>query len=97
MNVYIQYFKLACRALSIGWAGTETILLLQYVWWRAFFYGLDSGNFVAMIDINSYGEAHIEMVFWIFITPIIIYGSYLNIIPIIQDFDKIYTKNYDKK
>ena len=97
MNVHIQYFKLICRALSIGWAGAETIILMQYVWWRAFFYGLSTGNFTALIDINSFGEANTEMVFWIVITPIIIYGSYLNIIPILQEFDKILVEKYSKR
>lgn len=97
MDKFVEYFKLSCRILSICWASTETILLLQYVWWRAFFYGLATGKYTALIDINSHGEANIEMVFWIIITPIIIYGSYLNIIPIIRDFDRIYLKNDDKK
>lgn len=97
MNKYKEYFKLACRALSIGWAGTESVLLLQYVWWRAFFYGIETGNYVAMIDINRYGEAYPEMVFWIIITPIIIYGSYLNLIPILRDFDDIMLEKYGKK
>jgi hypothetical protein len=97
MGKYFEYFKIACRLLSIGWAGAETIVLLQYAWWRAFFYGLATGKYTVLIDINSFGEANAEMVLWIIITPIIIYGSYLNIIPIIRDFDKIYLKNLEKE
>jgi len=97
MGTYTEYFKISCRALSICWAGAETIFLLQYVWWRAFFYGIATGKYTALIDINSFGEANAEMVFWIVITPIIVYGSYLNLIPILQDFDKIYLKTMKKK
>jgi hypothetical protein len=97
MGNLLEYFKLACRILSIGWTGAETLVLLQYVWWRAFFYGLQTGSYTALIDINSFGEANSEMVFWIIITPLIIYGSYLNILPILRDFDRIYLKTYDKK
>ena len=87
MNKYKEYFKLSCRILSIGWAGTET----------AFFHGINTGNFMAIVDINSFGEAYPEMVFWIILTPVVIYGSYLNIIPIFADYDKVAFEKYSKK
>lgn len=56
----------------------ETFGLLALTWFTAFF-----GPYMAVVvKINEYGEAIPELIMWFVITPVCIYGAYLNFVEI---------------
>ena len=68
-------FKFICKLLSIGIPLMQTFGLLALVWFTAYF----GPSMAVVVTINDYGEAVPELIMWIIITPICLYGAYLNI------------------
>ena len=79
MNTYTNKFNSICQTLSIFWGASQTLIVMQAAWFSAFFHGLNTGIWTATIDINLHGEAYLELLLWCIMTPVILYGSYLNI------------------
>lgn len=53
----------------------QTFGVLALVWFTAYF-----GPYMAVIvNINEYGEAIPELIMWFIITPVCVYGAYLNL------------------
>ncbi len=74
--------------MSVLWASGETVVVMQWTWFSAFFNGISDGNYITHVNINAVGEAYPELILWIIVTPIIVYGSYLNIKLICKSYDE---------
>lgn len=70
----MKYFNMMCKAYSMLFCFAQTYLLLFPMFAFAFF----SNTMECLLRINIYGEANVEMVFWLVSFPFIIYGVFLN-------------------
>lgn len=65
-------FKQFCKMYSVSFCAAQTYGLLFPMFFKAYM----SGTFECMLKINVYGEATIEVVFWLISFPFIMYGLY---------------------
>lgn len=65
-------FKQFCKLYSISFCAAQTYLLLFPMFMLAY----SSGTYECMLKINVYGEATIEIIFWLISFPVIAYGVY---------------------
>jgi len=79
-------FDLFCKLCSISFPFGETFFLLGPIWFSAFF----GPNMSALVTINECNEAIPEMIMWIVLIPICVYGLYLNVGSILKDDAKRY-------
>jgi hypothetical protein len=47
-----------------------------------------SGTYLCVMDINRVGEANIELVMWIIVLPVLIYGTLLLCQDVLNIFDE---------
>lgn len=76
----MSLFKMCCKLYAVLFCLMQTYLLLFPMFMLAY----SSGTYKCMMDINSMGEASIEIVFWIVSFPFIIYGTCLVLQDIIR-------------
>lgn len=91
----IKQINYTCQLASILLASLETLLVLQGTWFEAYFNGLSTGTYRVIVYINNWGEAVPELYLWFIMTPVIIYGSLLNIIMVYNAYE--HSKNIDTK
>jgi len=72
---YIKYFNNFCQLLSLLTTFFQTFIALLFTWISAYV----SPSKSILITIDRLGEAFPELIMWIIITPICIYGLYLNL------------------
>ena len=77
---WFKTFKAACRLYSLFFCFCETYLLLFPMFMLAY----SSGLMTCMMRINMYGEADIEIAYWMVTLPFVIYGTYLNALAIFR-------------
>jgi|WetSurMetagenome_2_1015567.scaffolds.fasta_scaffold217494_4 hypothetical protein len=79
-----EWAKALIKLYTILYTFTYTTLILLPMFLLAYF----SGTYKCTMEINLMGEANIEMVEWIIVTPILVYGSYLIAIDILDILDE---------
>lgn len=73
--------KWLCKLYSVGFCLCQTYLLL----FPMFMLAWSNGSYISELRINMYGEANIEVIFWIVSFPIVMYGFYLNMADILNE------------
>jgi hypothetical protein len=79
-----EWAKALIKLYTILYCFTYTTLILLPMFLLAYF----SGTYQCTMQINLVGEANIEMVEWIIVTPFLIYGAYLISIDIMNILDE---------
>ena len=81
---YRKSFDECCQLLSLFLTFGELFVLLL-IWVEAYF-TLDKAT---IVYINRFGEAFPELVLWIVILPICVYGFFLNFKVIMKSFRQV--------
>jgi uncharacterized membrane protein len=83
-NRFRKYFDAMCSLYAILFLFIQVYLLLLPLFLSAYF----NGTYQSVLSINKYGEAQIEMIFWVVSFPFIIYGVWLNCRSAVSQFDR---------
>ena len=68
-------FDIFCMAFALFVPFFETFCVLLNTWTLAF---MNPPTYSIMVYVNNYGEAYPELIMWIILFPICVYGIYLN-------------------
>ena len=83
-----QKFDLLCQEFSLLTTFGLTFIVLAQCWFTAYFHSSMS----VLITINEYGEAIPELILWFVMTPICVYGLYLNYRMVCIEWRDLYHK-----
>jgi hypothetical protein len=73
--MFTNKFKKYCRLYNI-FIPSAVSLIPFWMWYESW---MNGGTKLFMIDINMYGEAISELILFVVILPMIVYGMYLNV------------------
>jgi hypothetical protein len=79
----IKYFKLYCEVTGILYP-----VGMMFLFTDTFMLAYNSGVYKCLVDINKYGEADFEIIMVMLLTPIALYGAYLDVKLIVEDFER---------
>jgi hypothetical protein len=74
--MFTNKFKKYCRLYNI-FIPAAVSLIPFLMWYETF---MNGGTKIYKINVNGYGEAIPELILFVIILPLIVYGMYLNVI-----------------